>query len=77
MIISPEVTCRLLGFILPYCRAIRRSSLSLLELCFSGDPFLGGGSQADCGSLSTGLIEMSCGVAACSEVTGSHTVHGI
>ncbi|XP_078105494.1 galanin receptor type 3-like [Sander vitreus] len=37
------------------------------ELYFSGDPFHGGRSEADCGLLSTGLIKMSCGEAACSE----------
>lgn len=58
MIISPEFTCRLLGFILPY---IRLAFPPLLELCFSGDRFLGG---TDCGLPCAGLIEMSCGVVA-------------
>ena len=31
------------------------------------------GLRADCGLLSPSLIEVSCGVTACSEVTGNHT----
>lgn len=77
VIISPEFTCSILCFILSYCRAIRLLFPPLLELCSSGDPFHGGRTGADCGLPNTDLIKMSCGVAACSEVTGNHTIYGI